>query len=134
MKGKNILKAGILLAILLLVLPISVESAQATLSIGPITGPIGVITTISSTTNETNVNWSIFLAGGWIFCHRTTNGIIPSIVPGTPAMIKAIPWGFGFFPISGTGPIIVTVTATSVGGGSAQSTGGPTHIFLILTW
>lgn len=125
MKIKNILKVGILLSILLLVLPVSVESAQATPSIASITGGIGVSAIITSTTTETNVGWKISIAGGWIVpgTSREKTGLIVQINPNDMVTVKGIFWGLG--------PIIVTVTAGTV---SSSTPPGPTHLFIIFTW
>jgi len=131
MKRKYTLKAGILLAILLLILPVSVESAQAALSIGPITGGIGVKTTISSTTTETNVQWTIQINGGWIFNYRTRTGLIVSIDPSTPVQIMALPIGFG--GIAGINPITITVT-TIPPATPPPPPPVPTRLLFILVW
>ena len=130
MRRKNVVKAGFLLGILLLVLPASVVSVQAVLSIGPVTGPIGVRTTISSTTTEIDVLWTIQIDGGWIFNSRTTTGVFASIGPNTPETIQTIPFGIGgIFRIN---PI--TVTVTTIPPATPPTTPGPTHLFIIFTW
>jgi len=143
MKRKNILKAGILLAILLLVLPVSIESAQATestqatLTIGPIRSVwLGVGTDIS-TDVATNVAWTITVTGGWIIPGTQGNvrtGTINQLQPNDNYKIIRTFWGFGFIPIGGIGPMSYTVTATPTSGFQATRTGGPTHLLFILVW
>jgi len=137
MKRKNILKAGILLAILLLVLPISVESAQATLTIGSIRSVwLGVGTDIS-TDVTTDVDWTITVTGGWIIPGTGGNvrtGHINHLQPNDNYKIIRTFWGFGFIPIGGIGPMSYTVTATPTGGSTFTRTGGPTHLLFILVW
>jgi len=128
MKRKHSLKAGILLAILLLILPVSVESAQAGLHIDSITGGVSVHATISATATETNVVVTFSVAGGFLPFYRVWSEPVAQIVPGTPQIVKGRFLGFG--------NIIITVTAESLDSGATAVplTGGPTHIFLILTW
>jgi hypothetical protein len=127
MKRKHTLKAGILLAILLLILPVSVESAQAGLHIDSITGGVGVHATISATTTEINVEVTFSVAGGFLPFYRVYIETVPRIDPGTPQIVKGRFLGFG--------NIIITVTAKSLDSSATdQLTGGPTHLFIIFTW
>jgi len=139
MKRKHTLKAGILLAILLLVLPVSIESAQAGVSIGTIHGGLGVGAIITRTA-AVNVDWEISVTGGWIVPNtggRLRTGQISATASGNDFKIIRIFWGFGFIPInpSAIGPMIFTIRATDDGGVNwAMVTGGPTHLFFVLTW
>lgn len=138
-KRKNILKAGILLAILLLILPLSVESAQAGVSIGSIHGGLGVGVIITRTAAVT-VDWEISVTGGWIVPNtggRVITGQILSTDYGNDFKIIRFFWGFGFIPISPSaiGPMVFTIKATDTGGPPYTTvTGGPTHLFFVFTW
>ena len=66
MNSRFVLKAGILLAILLLVLPVSVESVKAGLHIDSIAGGPGVTTTVSTTSVEENVTITCSVKGGFL--------------------------------------------------------------------
>jgi len=130
MKRKNILKAGILLTILMLlmlVLPVSAAPAQQTLTITvPNVFGIGIKAIIKNigTTTATNVDWTISasVAGGWVF-PPSKSGTIASIAPAGSVTVKAI-----FFGLSNTATFTVTATyATPV---TAQQT----KILLIFIW
>jgi hypothetical protein len=119
------LKAGILLAILLLILPVSVVSAQPILSIGNITGGIGVKSVIKNvgSATATNVEWNITFTG-------ITTGTIASLVAAESVPIKSFVLGFG-------NNIIVTVSVKADAPAlpvSKQTPPGPTHIILFLIW
>jgi hypothetical protein len=138
MKKKYILKAGILLSMLLLILPVSVESAQAALTIGSIRSVwLGVGTDIS-TDVTTDIDWTISVTGGLIIPGTGGNvrtGHINQLQPNDNFKIIRTFWGFGFIPIGGIGPMSYTVTATPTSGGpQATRTGGPTHLLFILVW
>jgi hypothetical protein len=138
MKRRNKLKAGILLTILLLILPVSVESVQATLDIGPIRGVWFGIGTNITTTVTTDVDWTISVTGGLIIPGTGGSvrmGHINQLQPNDNFKIIRTFWGFGFIPIGGIGPMSYTVTATPTSGGpQATRTGGPTHLLFILVW
>jgi hypothetical protein len=128
------LKAGILLAILLLILPVSVVSAQPILSIGNITGGIGVKSVIKNvgSATATNVEWNITFTGGtiWYPTNRITTGTIASLVAAESVPIKSFVLGFG-------NNIIVTVSVKADAPAlpvSKQTPPGPTHIILFLIW
>ena len=133
MKNKNLLKAGIILAILFLILFISAESTQAAVTITSVTGGIGVTATITNSGPDSvnNVDWAITATGGWIIFRPTTAGIIVKIDPNQSVTIRGHPIGFGSL-FSFFDNMVFTVTAT--GATPVTTPPGPIHLFLIWTW
>ncbi|MCX6671586.1 MAG: hypothetical protein NTX92_06675 [Euryarchaeota archaeon] len=130
MKRKFVLKAGIILAILLLVLPISVESIQAGLHVDSMTGGPSVKVTVSTTSIETNISITCSVKGGFFpFSRSWTTVDTLRIDPGNPWTVRWFILGFG-------NNIHFTVTATSSNSGNTTGpiTIGPEHIFLFFTW
>jgi hypothetical protein len=129
MKIKNALKASIFLVMLLLVLPVSVESVKAGIHIDSITGGPGLKTTVSTTTIEKNISITCSIKGGiFPFSRSKTTVDTLQIDPGNPWTLQVFFLGFG-------NTIKITVTATSRDSGdTAELTAGPQHIFGIFTW
>ncbi len=128
MKNKYVLKAGILLAMLLLVLPVSVESVKADLQIDSIKGGPGVTTTVSTTSVEENVTITCSVKGGFLPFGRSWTTASVRIDPGNPWSVRGFFWGFG-------NNLHITVTAKSLDSGdTVELTAGPEHIFLFFTW
>jgi hypothetical protein len=79
---------------------------EPALEIGPITGPIGVKTTVKNIGNApaTNVSWEITLEGGFILVGKTKADTIGPLAADGSAEVK-IPFVLGF------GKTVITVTA-----------------------
>jgi len=139
MKKKNILKAGILLTIfmlLMLVLPVSAAPTQQTAStfnivVTPGLG-YGIRADITYPTGPDliDIPWEITATGGWIFSGTPYTGTIAGMKAGDTYSIRGIFWGFanpfglGFIP---SATFTVTVGPDSV-------IAPQTHLFIVFTY
>ena len=137
MRKKNVVIAGLLLAIFMLVLPVSTVSAQPILQISNITKQFGSVkATINNvgSADATNVQWSFTFTGGWILMPSgsITTGTLTVLAPAASSIITTR--AFGIAGVCGIPTVTITISVSCTQAPTVTATAPWHHLFLGLIW